>query len=671
MMFEKKNTFFITGGILVLFLSFLLVMNYRSQIRLRESTLAQLVQHLERQAEGVSYFFSERFLDMKNLARSREIHIFFENKALGMSMLYGLRASLLQIQNRFDQLLDEKQMGGVPVYSRVVFVNESGTLLVDRRISEYSTHTAESNQKSDLKTTPRHLHDCLINWSGFLKPERQEPLIETHFCEQSSDESVDSNRGHLDILTTIPYTFKSNYRGQVVAWLNCRLMNGALVKKKIDDTHTRIFIDFAHSSEKNSFNPSPPIDRGAQLSSVSMDETLLNFVRKIPLGKPALFEMKNGSKRSISHVGIRVPISGTPFFLNMATPSYTVLGHTHPVHLLIAMMALGLLVAGSSFLLWRMDAKALILSTQLKEESLRKEQVEAIVKERTFELEKAQKALLNKALDAGRAQLSAMILHNIGNAMTPAGVNMERLRKSKMKHLNHYLLQCYNDLAKHKKNLTAYVSDHPRGKEVARYMGQLIEDLEKERKKAAGILNDATTAIEYVSEVITLQRSYAPGNQEMKEKVRLNQVVLDALKIQKATIVSKNIIVETELVSNIPPFSIEKNKLMQVVINFIKNSCDAIEENRDVASHHMKLSTAYENGKINLIISDSGCGVEADRLEAIFQFGVSTKGSSGFGLYYCKSFVEANQGELMIYSPGRNQGATITMRFDVERGGVA
>jgi signal transduction histidine kinase len=120
-----------------------------------------------------------------------------------------------------------------------------------------------------------------------------------------------------------------------------------------------------------------------------------------------------------------------------------------------------------------------------------------------------------------------------------------------------------------------------------------------------------------------------------------------------------------KLAPELPLFPIEKNKLMQVVINFIKNSCDAIRENKEIEAHRITISTACQDQKIFLEIADTGCGVESDNLKGLFDFGISTKGSSGFGLYYCKSFVEANNGVLTLTSPGRNQGATVTMAFSL------
>jgi hypothetical protein len=57
-----------------------------------------------------------------------------------------------------------------------------------------------------------------------------------------------------------------------------------------------------------------------------------------------------------------------------------------------------------------------------------RDKLEQMVAERTRKLKKTQKELINKAMEAGRAQLSAMVLHNIGNAMTPLGVTVATLQ---------------------------------------------------------------------------------------------------------------------------------------------------------------------------------------------------------------------------------------------------
>ena len=111
--------------------SLLLVKVYRTQIELRESVLKNFKQDLEKHAAGLSYFYSERKNDLKNLPAKREISIFFENKALGMSMEYGLRASLIAIQESLDLVLKERMLGQDPIYTRFVFADSSGECLID------------------------------------------------------------------------------------------------------------------------------------------------------------------------------------------------------------------------------------------------------------------------------------------------------------------------------------------------------------------------------------------------------------------------------------------------------------------------------------------------------------------------------------------------------------
>jgi signal transduction histidine kinase len=305
--------------------------------------------------------------------------------------------------------------------------------------------------------------------------------------------------------------------------------------------------------------------------------------------------------------------------------------------------------------------------------------LEYLVKERTKKLEKAQKELLIKAVEAGRAQLSSMVLHNIGNAITPVIINFKTLKTSELCDINQYLTQCYNDFKNHKQDLGSYVTKDERGKKVAVYMGELIEAFETERQKQDEKFLKIETGLDYISEILSLQQSYSSAKLGTKQKINFNFLVKDSIKMQQSSIDKRNITLTEEFQDNIPELVIEKNKLMQVMVNLIKNACDAItqlnESDTEQKENFINITTSFSDNtssdstsdkKIKFIITDSGVGVEEDKLNKIFEFGVSTKGSSGFGLYYCRTFVESNNGTLKVESHGKDGGTTFIMEFRIK-----
>lgn len=309
------------------------------------------------------------------------------------------------------------------------------------------------------------------------------------------------------------------------------------------------------------------------------------------------------------------------------------------------------------------NSKELKMLVKNLEQMIMVKQLEQVVKNRKNEFEYIRSELLHKAVDAGRAQLAAMLLHNIGNAITPVAVYTEKLKAKNMAETHHYLVKCYNELLEHKEHLTEYVTEDSRGVEVIKYMGSLIENLEIENSNTASMVDKIATGIDYVAQILTLQRSYAPGKSELKERVNINIMLNDALKMQELSISKRKISLEKKLFNAMPNIFLEKSKLMQVVVNLIKNSCDAIEEHRERVDHKLEITTYSTPTHIGIKIKDTGIGVEVERQNEIFDFGISSKGSSGFGLYYCKSFVEANQGTLRLESEGRGQGSTVTMEL--------
>ena len=292
------------------------------------------------------------------------------------------------------------------------------------------------------------------------------------------------------------------------------------------------------------------------------------------------------------------------------------------------------------------------------------EKLELMVEERTDELRKTQKELVNKAMEAGRAQLSAMLLHNIGNAVTPIITHLEGIKNNELREVYGYLVKCYDVLKDNTGGFDQYAAKGARGQEVFAYMGDLIHSLEVIDSSQSDFINKIDLASSYISEILTLQQSYTIADHEMKEYHDVNSLIEDAIRMQMGALEKRKIALNHELDPNIPKLLIDKNRFMQVLVNIITNSYEAIAELKDNKEKVITFRSFSETDQIGLEISDNGIGIEPEFIKQIFDFGKSTKGSSGFGLHYCKIFVEGNNGTMSINSAGEGKGSTVRIVFN-------
>ena len=131
---------------------------YESEVELREFAMANLRQDLANRAAAFSFLFLERKNDLQDLTESKALSVFFENKALGMSMEYGLKASLLGMHDVFLRLLRDRKFGNTKAYDRILFVDDSGQVLVDSLTGILSPEAG-------------------ANWNRFLAPGSRESQI--------------------------------------------------------------------------------------------------------------------------------------------------------------------------------------------------------------------------------------------------------------------------------------------------------------------------------------------------------------------------------------------------------------------------------------------------------------------------------------------------------------
>jgi signal transduction histidine kinase len=140
--------------------------------------------------------------------------------------------------------------------------------------------------------------------------------------------------------------------------------------------------------------------------------------------------------------------------------------------------------------------------------------------------------------------------------------------------------------------------------------------------------------------------------------IDVNRSVADVAETMKPSAQVAGLTIETALCRE--PLQIEGDlfALGRVYRNLILNGIQATAPGGVI-----ELRTAREGGRARVIVSDTGCGIPADRLAAIFEDFTTTKRRGlGLGLAISKKIVEQLDGTIAVASePGR--GTTFTLEF--------
>jgi signal transduction histidine kinase len=321
-------------AILLVYVSFLLTTNYTSQTNQEHIILEQFHSENSWRATMVSYFFNDRRQDMLNLASSREIDVFFENRALGMSMEYGMRQSLPPIKERFNALLSHHRINEEMIYLQIVLLDENGELLV---------RAAAPGSYIKLPADTKQLREPGYRSSAVIADEH--------------------NRA---ILISTAYFFKGKYSGQIVAWIDPDYLAHQIIIPRDTSDRKTILVD---DTKRISFPAAswPIID--------VMDRSK---------GQPIRFEEKGPTGTLQSMIGLSIPVKDTPFSLVTVASANAVLGKLEPRGLLIGMGILAIAIISGGIYIVRTMTRSLLLRARL-EASLWHEQE---VREKNLQLEK-------------------------------------------------------------------------------------------------------------------------------------------------------------------------------------------------------------------------------------------------------------------------------------------
>ncbi len=334
-----RGALFVVNLVLLGYLGFLLFNLYRSYDQIQVAAIEQLQHNMEKRAILLESFLKDRAEDLVDLSEKQQLTSYFENLSLGMSMEYGLGASINDLNSAVEQYRLRKKLDGKPIYRRIAFLDASGS-----ELAESSEPGIPFPEKGALK------HYTSVKKSGVR-------MYLTH-----------SDKGS-ELVLSLPYFFKEHYSAHLLLWIG------------LDDIY-RHFIESANSVNEARQTRTCLQDGKEYLASPSNPQLCAIPYRLLPSpadlkpGKQSFQITPPSSASPVDITAITLRLSGTPLFLT----SFVLQGKkqtTSAIELVLTTGAIGLLILSGIVVLARTDLNMRVVETRLEETRLREKTTEA------------------------------------------------------------------------------------------------------------------------------------------------------------------------------------------------------------------------------------------------------------------------------------------------------
>jgi PAS domain S-box-containing protein len=278
------------------------------------------------------------------------------------------------------------------------------------------------------------------------------------------------------------------------------------------------------------------------------------------------------------------------------------------------------------------------------------------------------------AFQAGMAEMSISVLHNIGNTVNSISNRSQTLREEVANYtmVADALEETKSAAIPELEGLEGY-SNAENAQHFMMVMDECVRVLRTlTKEQMENNIGDILTGVQHVAEIIQTQQNLAAHGTSSNlfvSEFSMRELIENIMRLQGDTIKKYEISSELDIEVSVDHVSLPKNQIMQMFMNLIKNSLEAIQERLD-NDEEFSQGRIQVYGKrsgenmITLTIEDNGCGILNDKLDSIFNFGASSKSrGSGFGLHSVANFVQSIAGEISVESQGINQGAMFVIQL--------
>lgn len=183
---------------------------------------------------------------------------------------------------------------------------------------------------------------------------------------------------------------------------------------------------------------------------------------------------------------------------------------------------------------------------------------------------------------------------------------------------------------------------------------RMLKQGDADIKKLTQGMKNAVEGATMAANIIRRIRTFVQKGDAQHAALDLNRAVGNVAMLVKHEVSRHKVTIELDLQENLPRVDGDMIQLEQVVLNFIRNSLDAMEA-VPPGQRNLCITTKKITGdKVMLSTTDSGEGIARDAMPKIFDAFYTTKSDGmGIGLSISRSIIESHQGMIKARSlPG-------------------
>ena len=175
------------------------------------------------------------------------------------------------------------------------------------------------------------------------------------------------------------------------------------------------------------------------------------------------------------------------------------------------------------------------------------------------------------------------------------------------------------------------------------WLSRQSPNLEEARRALGLVVESGVRAGDVIDRIRALVKKAPP----QKDRVDVNEAVLQVIALTRNEMARNAISVQTRLAESLPAVRGDRVQLQQVILNLLINAVEAMSGMSE-GSRELLISTRRsESEGVLVAVRDSGPGLAPESIDRLFESFYTTKPDGlGMGLSICHSIIEAHQGRL-------------------------